>query len=50
MGGMTRGFGNMNKKALVEDIVGKNCTSYKMGFKWRGVGCGEGIDYHDGLE
>jgi hypothetical protein len=50
VGGLTRGFGNMNKKALVEDIVGKNCTSYKMGFKWLGVGCGEGIDYHDGLD
>lgn len=50
VGGLTRGFGKMNKKALVEDIVGKNCTSYKMGFKWLGVGCGDSIEYHDGRD
>mmetsp|Transcript_42750 Transcript_42750/g.103395 ORF Transcript_42750/g.103395 Transcript_42750/m.103395 type:complete len:823 (+) Transcript_42750:110-2578(+) len=50
VGGMTRGFGSVNKKELVESIVGKNCTSYKMGFKWLGVGCGDGIKYFDGKQ
>ncbi|KAL3933027.1 MAG: hypothetical protein SGBAC_010574 [Bacillariaceae sp.] len=50
VGGMTRGFGSVNKKELVESIVGKKCTSYKMGFKWLGVGCGDGIQYFDGRQ
>jgi hypothetical protein len=50
VGGQTRGFGRVNKKALVEDIVGRNCTFYKMGFKWLGVGCGKRIKYFDGIQ
>eukprot|EP00980_Cylindrotheca_fusiformis_P003718 scaffold823_cov86-Cylindrotheca_fusiformis.AAC.5 len=50
IGGMSRGFGRVNKKAMVENIVGKKCTEYWMGFKWIGVGCGEGITYHDGMD
>jgi hypothetical protein len=48
IGGMTRGWGAVDKKGVVENIVQRNCTYYKMGFKWRFVGCGEGVEYRDG--
>lgn len=46
-GGITRGWDDnaIDKKQLVESIVEKNCTYYKMGFKWTFVGCGDGIEY-----
>lgn len=48
VGGTTRGWSGVDKKGLVESIVQRNCTYYKMGFKWTFVGCGEGVEYHDG--
>ena len=45
IGGMTRGWNRVDPKALVENIVQKTCTSYKMGARWTFVGCGDGIDY-----
>lgn len=46
--GLSRGWGTVDKKALVEKIVGKPCTRFKMGIKWIFVGCGKGIDYVSG--
>jgi hypothetical protein len=48
VGGDTRGWDKVNKKNVVEDLVQHNCTYFKMGFKWRFVGCGEGVEYLDG--
>jgi hypothetical protein len=48
VGGITRGWDSVDKKKAVEDIVRRNCTYYKMGFKWTFVGCGEGVHYQDG--
>ena len=41
VGGFTRGWKGVDRKALVESIVGRNCTFYKMGMRWTFVGCGD---------
>ena len=50
VGGTTRGWQGVDKQAIVEDIVQRNCTKYYMGIKsrWTFVGCGKGIEYFDG--
>jgi hypothetical protein len=37
-----------SSKHLVEEIVQKQCTQYRMGVGFKLVGCGEGIEYKDG--
>jgi hypothetical protein len=46
-GGQTRGWKKVDKKGLVESIVGRNCSSYEMGSNWRFVGCGKQQVYPD---
>jgi hypothetical protein len=41
IGGFTRNWKGVDRKALVEQIVGRNCSSYKMGIRWTFVGCGD---------
>jgi hypothetical protein len=36
-----------SSKRLVEEIVQKQCTEYRIS-RWKLVGCGEGIEYKDG--
>jgi hypothetical protein len=46
--GRTRGWKKAKKKDIVEDLVKRNCTEYKMEDTWRFIGCGEGVEYKDG--
>jgi hypothetical protein len=41
IGGMTRGWNKVDRKGLVESIVGRNCSTYKMGVNLNFVGCGK---------
>lgn len=50
IGGSTRHWANVDPLQRVESIVGKNCTRFQMGSKWKFVGCGENVDYQDGKE
>jgi hypothetical protein len=46
-GGATRGWNKVDRKGLVESIVGRNCSSYKWGNKFRFLGCGKQQVYPD---
>ena len=46
IGGKTRNWNTTYSLEIINKIVGHNCTTYKMGFKWIFAGCGEGIKYY----
>jgi hypothetical protein len=46
-GGRTRGWNKVDRKGLVESIVGHNCTNFSMGVLFKSVGCGKGQVYVD---
>ena len=46
-GGTTRGWKKVDRKGLVESIVGRNCSSYKWGNRFKFLGCGEHQVYSD---
>jgi hypothetical protein len=41
VGGMTRGWNKVDRKGLVESIVGHNCSTYKMTRRFKSVACGK---------
>jgi hypothetical protein len=45
--GKTRGWKELEKKDVVEDLVKRNCTRYATGPDYRFIGCGEGVEYKD---
>ena len=46
-GGATRGWNTVDRKRLVESIVGRNCSSYKWGNRFKFLGCGKHQVYSD---
>eukprot|EP00934_Nitzschia_sp_Nitz4_P000664 Nitzschia sp. Nitz4//scaffold109_size72162//45964//48252//NITZ4_005851-RA/size72162-processed-gene-0.32-mRNA-1//-1//CDS//3329532778//664//frame0 len=47
IGGITRGWMEVDRRAVVEGILGHNCTRFRIGPKFVGLGCGHGYHYAD---
>jgi hypothetical protein len=45
IGGIARNWANVSELEVVESIVGKKCTPFQMGHKWKFLGCDHNMDY-----